>query len=152
MLSQMLLLYLSSLISHLLNLIIRNASFGHLLALVLSLDIFFLVLVYSFHVLHHLLITRRYHISVLVLHHVIGVVRTHTLHLFSFCACCSFFLLEKCHIQLYLKEKFRFTDKFEIKSKTYLVLCILINAPQILSNTVLCPKVFLGKIHSFLVR
>ena len=64
-------------------------------------DIFLLVLIYSLHVLNHLVIARRYHVTILVLHHIVCVLRTETLHLFALSSGGALLLLEKCHVKTF---------------------------------------------------
>ena len=79
--------------SHLLHFLGSHSALGHLLALVVALYILFLILVHSLHILHHLLVARRYHISVLILHDIV-VLRAHTLWLFALASRSSFLFLE----------------------------------------------------------
>ena len=71
-----------SLISHLsllhLWVWVGETALGHLLALIVALYIFFLVLVDTLHILNHLVVSRRDHVPVLVLHQIF-VLPTHAL-------------------------------------------------------------------------
>ena len=78
-----------------------------------------LVFSYNWHVLHHLLVARNHHIVVLALWVTLGL----SLFLGGLLA-----LLEQSHIQLQSS-----VDAF----KTYLILGILINVPEILGDTIL---------------
>lgn len=85
----------SRLISHLLDLFVwvcKTAFCLHLLALVVALYIFFLVLVDTLHILNHLVVSWRDHVSVLVLHQIF--VLPHALLFFAFDCARSFLLFE----------------------------------------------------------
>lgn len=95
-------------------------------------DIFLLVLIYSLHVLNHLVIARRYHVTILVLHHIVCVLRPETLHLFALSSGGALLLLEKCHVKF--------------------ILSVFVYAPEILSNAILGAQVLLCKVYGFLIR
>ena len=91
---------MTQLSSHLLLHLWVLTSLGHLLTLVVSFYVLLLVFVDPLHILNHLFVTRRYHISVLILHHIVAILGTHALSFLSLIASSSLLLLEKGHVEL----------------------------------------------------
>lgn len=109
-----------NILSHLLHLLVGiNSTFSHLLTLVVALHILLLVLINTLHILNHLVIAWRDHISILILHQVF-VLWTHALRFFAFSTCCSLLLFEQGHIKLCNRKKFsqRLDTKGNVTNKT----------------------------------